>query len=121
MKHRMLTKALAVFLAVAILIPGGTLLVSAECDHDFSVKEVVSEATCTTDRVLHYRCSKCDEVEKDSGGNPIDYHSGKTIHDMIADGSASKSQYYAETTEATCEDAKSEGQHASHKVITQTL
>lgn len=105
MKHSTFTKILAVCLAIALLIPGGSMLASAECDHDFSDGRVFAEATCTTQRIMHYYCTKCGEVEKNSEGEAINYYGGKTIHEMIADGDASKSQYYTETTEATCEDA----------------
>ncbi|MBQ7547303.1 MAG: hypothetical protein IJT41_10095 [Clostridia bacterium] len=105
MKHSTFTKILSVCLAVAMLIPGGALFASAECDHDFSVKQVVAEPTCTIAQISNYYCSKCGEVEKNSEGEAINYYGDKTLHDLIADGDASKSQYYAKTTEATCEDA----------------
>ncbi len=101
MKHSMWTKALAFVLAFALLIPGGALLASAECEHDFSVQQVIVEPTCHDLGYSYYYCSKCDEVEKDSDGDPIRYYTNRNLHEMIQDGDADD-QSYIVTTDPTC-------------------
>ncbi|MBQ9551870.1 MAG: hypothetical protein IJU96_03815 [Clostridia bacterium] len=76
--NKKLTKALAVLLAFALLIPGSALFASAECDHDYSVRKVITPATCDAEGLVHYFCSKCGDDEG------LDYYTN-TIHEDIQD------------------------------------
>ena len=96
MKTKPYKKVLAVILAFAMILPGGVMFASANCEHDFSVKKVLTAPTCTTKGLAHYLCSKCDEDEG------IDYILN-TIHENIEKGIDTENcDEWTVTTPATC-------------------
>ncbi|MBQ7173631.1 MAG: hypothetical protein IJR88_05910 [Clostridia bacterium] len=89
-------KTLKLLIALALVICMATLcmlVASADCDHDFSKKVMITDPGCDTAGMVHYLCIYCDEDEG------IDYYTS-TIHEMILNGDYSYAN--VEETPATC-------------------
>ncbi|MBQ7581092.1 MAG: hypothetical protein IJU39_07295 [Clostridia bacterium] len=95
MKHRISKRIIAIILTVAVLIPGSMIIANATCDHDYSVKRTIVQPGCTTQGIVHYYCSLCDEDEG------IDYYTN-TIHENIENGTDTADSYVVVIKEATC-------------------